>query len=155
MPLSLTQKNGASAKERSAGRIELGFDVSLRVLIADDYPDAAQSLAMFFSHAGLETEVAGDGASALVRASEWRPQVCVLDIDMPKLDGYEVARRIRQLGWVERPLLIALTGWTGASNRQSAFDAGFDHWICKPAEPLQLARLIHDHLQGMGVSQCV
>ena len=118
----------------------------LRVLIADDYADAAESLAMLLSNAGIETEVALDGEQALSRASKWRPHICVLDLEMPKLDGGEIARRIREQSWVERPLLIALTGWTAPQDRRSALEAGFDHFIMKPVDPVKLMRIIQNHL---------
>jgi two-component system CheB/CheR fusion protein len=114
----------------------------LRVLIADDYADAAKSLALVLSLAGLEPEIAMDGEAALARATEWHPQVCVLDMLMPKLDGREVARRIRAQCWSERPLLIALTGRTTAEDRLSAREAGFDHYLTKPANPTTLVRIM-------------
>ena len=118
-----------------------------RVLIADDYPDAAESLALLLRSAGVEAEVATDGEHALAHASRWRPQVCVLDIKMPKLDGCEIARRIRAQCWSERPLLIALTGWTVARDRGEALAAGFDHWIYKPVDPARLVGIIQHHLK--------
>jgi CheY-like chemotaxis protein len=120
----------------------------LRLLIADDYVDAAESLAMLFSHSGVETEIALDGEQALARASRWRPHICVFDINMPGLNGREIARRIREQAWAERPLLIALTGLTGAHDMRDAFDAGFDHFMLKPAEPMKLVRIIQNHLLG-------
>jgi CheY-like chemotaxis protein len=116
----------------------------LRVLIADDYADAAQSLALILAIAGIEPEIAMDGEAALARALEWHPHVCVLDMVMPKLDGREVARQIRAQEWGERPVLIALTGRTTAEDRSSARDAGFDHYITKPANPETLVRIIQN-----------
>jgi CheY-like chemotaxis protein len=118
------------------------------VLIADDYVDAAESLAMLLSRAGIETRVAVEGQQALTRAYSWRPHVCVLDIEMPGLDGNEIARRIRQQQWRERPLLIALTGWTSPQDRASALEAGFDHYLTKPVEPARLVRIIQSYLGG-------
>lgn len=120
----------------------------LRVLIADDYVDAAESLAMLLSRAGIETRVAVEGEQALARAYGWRPHVCVLDIEMPGLDGNEIARRIRTQNWRERPLLIALTGWTSPQDRMSALEAGFDHYLTKPVEPARLVRIIQAYLSG-------
>jgi CheY-like chemotaxis protein len=117
----------------------------LRVLIADDYTDAAQSLALVLAIAGIEPEIAMDGEVALARALEWRPHVCVLDMLMPKLDGREVARYIRAQEWGERALLIALTGRTTAEDRLTARAAGFDHYITKPANPETLVRIIQDY----------
>jgi CheY-like chemotaxis protein len=119
---------------------------TIRVLVADDYSDAAESIAMILNGVGVEACIAVDGEQALARANEWRPHVCVLDLDMPKLDGNEIARRIRGQSWEERPLLIAMTGWVAAANRATALDAGFDHWVGKPFEPAQLVQLIQDYV---------
>jgi len=123
----------------------------LRVLIADDYADAAESLAMLLASAGVDTEIAMDGEQALERANTWRPHICVLDLEMPKLDGREIARQIREQSWCERPLLIALTGWTAAKDQRSALDAGFDHYVTKPVEPAKLVRIIQDYLDRRAV----
>lgn len=111
-----------------------------RVLIADDYDDAAQSLSILLQTTGMRTQIALDGRRALQIAMRWQPDVCVLDLQMPGLDGREVARRIRAQSWKQRPLLIALTGWT--AEQKSALDAGFDHYVTKPVEPAWLIRLI-------------
>jgi CheY-like chemotaxis protein len=120
----------------------------LRVLIADDYADAAESLAVVLSVAGVVTEIAMDGEQALARAKEWRPQVCVLDIQMPKIDGREIARQLREQAWIERPLLIALTGRTADHDRRSALEAGFDHYMLKPANPVLLVRIIETYAEA-------
>jgi CheY-like chemotaxis protein len=122
------------------------FKLPLRVLIADDYVDAAESLALVLSIKGVTTHVAVDGAQALVCANRWRPHICVLDIGMPRLDGCELARRIREQQWTERPLLIALTGWTTERNRRRAFEVGFDHYMTKPADPMMLVRILQSYL---------
>lgn len=124
-------------------------ETPLRVLIADDYVDAAESLALLLSRSGIETRVAVEGEQALMRAYSWRPHVCILDIEMPGLDGNEIARRIRAQKWRERPLLIALTGWTTARDRIGALEAGFDHYLTKPVEPAKLVRIIQSYLSAM------
>lgn len=116
-----------------------------RVLIADDYEDAAESLALLLQCTGARTEIAFDGRKALAVASRWRPEVCVLDLQMPELDGREVARQIRAQSWEERPLLVALTGWTTTHDRISALEAGFDYYVTKPVEPSWLVRLIRSY----------
>jgi CheY-like chemotaxis protein len=121
----------------------------LRVLIADDCVDAAESLEMLLSESGVETQVTIEGDQAMVRASKWRPHVCVIDIEMPGLGGCDIARSIRGQHWSERPLLIALTGWTSAQERLSALEAGFDHYLTKPVEPAKLVRIIQNYLGGM------
>jgi DNA-binding response OmpR family regulator len=143
--------HGEPLHHHSAGTLEMrrsspSEDLApLRVLIADDYADAAKSLALVLAIAGIEAEIAMDGEQALARATEWRPHVCVLDMVMPKLDGREIARYIRAQEWGERPLLIALTGRTTAEDRLSARDAGFDHYITKPANPETLVRIIRNY----------
>lgn len=122
--------------------------VSCRVLIADDYVDAAESLALVLSISDVHTEIALDGAQALECANSWHPHICVLDLEMPKVDGREIARRIREQNWSERPLLIALTGWTTARDRQDAFDAGFDHYITKPVDPLTIMSIVRSFRVG-------
>ncbi|HVY80240.1 MAG TPA: response regulator [Steroidobacteraceae bacterium] len=124
--------------------IEVDSDVlpPLRVLIADDYPDAAESVALLLAGLRVETRLAEDGEAALTIAQEWRPELCVLDLEMPKMDGCEVARRIRALRGEYRPLLIAFSGWTGSEHKRSALQAGFDHYLMKPVEPQKLMRII-------------
>ncbi|HVY80256.1 MAG TPA: response regulator [Steroidobacteraceae bacterium] len=119
-----------------------------RVLIADDYADAAKSLALLLSIAGIETAVAMDGEEALAVAESWHPDICLIDLLMPKIDGLAVARRIREQQWHARPLLIALTGRTTAQDRRRAAEAGFDHYMTKPADPATLVRTIQSYASG-------
>jgi signal transduction histidine kinase/ActR/RegA family two-component response regulator len=113
-----------------------------RVLVADDNYDSATSLSMLLNDAGYETRTAGDGVQALETAAEFRPDIALLDIGMPKLNGYELARRIRDHEWGSDVLLIAVTGWGGADHRQQTSDAGFDHHLTKPVDPAALTRLL-------------
>ena len=137
---------GRNLTDQNQSRGAQGSSVpALRVLIADDYADSAETLAVVFSIAGIVTEIAMDGEQALACASNWRPHICVLDIQMPKLDGRELARRIREQAWIERPLLIALTGRTTAQDRRSALEAGFDHYMIKPANPGKLLSIIETY----------
>jgi len=112
-----------------------------RVLVVEDNPDTRESLRSLLRGWGHEVEVAGDGAQGLAKALGWRPEVAVLDIGLPRLDGYEVARRVRPaVGGEVR--LIALTGRGAAEARQRAFAAGFDHHLTKPADPEELRQLV-------------
>jgi CheY-like chemotaxis protein len=124
------------------------FRTSVRVLVADDHPDCADSTALFLSLSGFDTRVAHDGENALRITRAWQPHVCVLDLDMPKIDGWELVRRFRQSPWADRVLMIALTGWTTASARTCAQQAGFDYFLRKPAEPERLLRLIQSALHS-------
>lgn len=113
-----------------------------RILIADDNHDAAASLGMLLELSGHEIELAHDGQDALARAELFRPSVVLLDIGMPKLNGYEVAERIRREPWGRDMLLIAVTGWGQEDAQQRAARAGFDHHLTKPIDPDSIDRLL-------------
>jgi signal transduction histidine kinase/ActR/RegA family two-component response regulator len=113
-----------------------------RILVADDNYDAAQSLALMLSMDGHEVRTAGDGLEALREAEEFRPQLVVLDIGMPKLDGYETARRLRERPWAAHTRLFALTGWGQEEDRERARQAGFDQHLVKPVDPETLSQLL-------------
>jgi signal transduction histidine kinase len=105
-----------------------------RILLVDDNHDALESLASLLSLAGHEIRTAADGFLALETAPQFLPEVAVLDIGMPGIDGYELARRIRAQPWGNSMLLVALTGWGQESERRSSREAGFDsHWV-KPLD---------------------
>lgn len=118
---------------------------SLRILIVDDNLDAAESLAMCLELEGHRTRSARDGESALALASEFQPQAAVLDIGLPGMSGYELARCLRgQATSGPPPLLIAVTGWGTEEDRRRAQEAGFDVHLVKPIDPETLSRLITD-----------
>jgi CheY-like chemotaxis protein len=143
VPLNLTSPAHECGRE---------LDV-VRVLIADDYADAAKSLALVLASAGIETASVMDGEEALACANTWHPHICVLDMLMPKLDGREIARRIRAQAWSRRPLLIALTGRTTAEDRRSALEAGFDGYMTKPADPATIVHIIQSYMGSSSVSR--
>jgi CheY-like chemotaxis protein len=103
-----------------------------RILVADDNPDAAESLAALLAFHGYQVQFVHDGESALQALETFRPDVALLDIGMPKLDGYDVARRARQTSWGAKLKLIALTGWGHDQDRRDALAAGFDRHFVKP-----------------------
>jgi CheY-like chemotaxis protein len=111
-----------------------------RILVVDDNVDAAESLALLLSLEGREVRVAYDGPAALSAASDFRPEMVFLDLGMPGMDGYEVARRLREQPELRGAVLVALTGWGEAEDRERSQQAGFDHHLVKPA---QLAKLQH------------
>jgi PAS domain S-box-containing protein len=118
--------------------------VSRRVLIVDDNVDAAIALHLLLKALGHETTVAHDGASALKRAQEFHPDVVLLDIGMPGIDGYEVARRLRQLK-MDRPLrIVAVTGWGKEDDRARSREAGFDLHLVKPVDMTDLANALSE-----------
>jgi len=112
-----------------------------RVLVAEDIPDAAEMMRLMIGCMGHDVRVAADGVQAVAIAREFEPQVALLDIGMPRMDGYEAARQIRTaLG--QRVLLVALTGWGQEDDCQRAYLAGFDRHVTKPAEPAVLESII-------------
>jgi signal transduction histidine kinase len=113
-----------------------------RILIVDDNRDALESLARLLQLAGHEIHQASDGPQALSVAAEQRPDLIMLDIGMPGMDGYEVAQRIRAADWGHAMVLVAVTGWGQESDRRRSREAGFDsHWV-KPLDAQKLAALL-------------
>ncbi|HEX7689552.1 MAG TPA: response regulator, partial [Burkholderiaceae bacterium] len=109
----------------------------------DDNRDAADSACMLLGLLGAETSVAYDGAQGLERIGAWRPDVVLLDLGMPGLDGYEIARRVRAgEGGHPDVTLIALTGWGQQQDRQRTRESGFDHHLVKPVDPQALEAVL-------------
>jgi CheY-like chemotaxis protein len=106
-----------------------------RILIADDNRDAADSMGMLLELAGHEVDIAHSGGGALAIGRERNPDVVILDIGMPDLNGYEVARQIRQEAWGRSAHLLAVTGWGQAADKDQARAAGFDRHMTKPVDP--------------------
>jgi PAS domain S-box-containing protein len=113
-----------------------------RVLVVDDNADAAETMTMALEMFGYQTRTAHDGATGLHAAAEFAPDVILLDIGLPDLNGYEIARRIRLAPWGREIFLIAATGWGQESDRQRARDAGFDRHLTKPIDFEQLQALL-------------
>ena len=115
---------------------------SLRVLVVDDNVDSTGSLALLLTLSRHEVRTAHDGLSALEAAVDFRPDVVLLDIGLPKMDGYEVAKRLRQAPALKNVLLIAMTGYGHESDRQHSREAGFDHHLIKPVDFDQLQHIL-------------
>lgn len=115
-----------------------------RILVVDDNRDAADSLAMLLGIMGHEVRTAYDGAAGVAAAADFRPELILLDLGMPKMGGCEAARRIRAEEWGHEPLLVALTGWGADDDRRQTDAAGFDRHLVKPVDPNTLARMIAD-----------
>lgn len=113
-----------------------------RILVVDDNHDSALSLAMMLSIMGHDTRTAHDGESAVATAEAFLPDVVLLDIGLPKLNGYEVAQRIRGAQWGATMYLIAVTGWGQDEDRQRSTEVGLDLHMVKPVEPAALERLL-------------
>jgi PAS domain S-box-containing protein len=105
-----------------------------RILIVDDNRDAATSLATLLRLTGNETQTSYDGLEAVEAAAMFRPEVVLLDISLPKMNGYDACRRIRQQPWGKNMVLVALTGWGQDEDRRQSKDAGFDHHMVKPLD---------------------
>ena len=117
-----------------------------RVLVADDNEDSAETLSLLLQTLGNEVRTVHDGLRAVEESESFRPHVALLDIGMPGLDGYEVARLIRSKPWGEGIVLIALTGWGEEEDRRLAREAGFDRHLLKPVDiaPLREALAVAD-----------
>jgi PAS domain S-box-containing protein len=113
-----------------------------RVLVADDNRDAADTLSAILELDGHEVRTAYDGVEALKIAEQFAPQIALLDIGMPHLDGYQTARRIRDQSWGSSILLVALTGWGQEQDRRQATEAGFNFHLVKPGDPQTIGALI-------------
>jgi PAS domain S-box-containing protein len=113
-----------------------------RILVVDDNTDAGETLAMLLQLYGYEVEVVASGMAALELIPRFRPDVIFLDIGMPVMDGYEVARRLRELPAGKHVCLIALTGWGQAEDRRRTREAGFDHHLIKPVAPEAVRELL-------------
>jgi CheY-like chemotaxis protein/two-component sensor histidine kinase len=113
-----------------------------RVLIVDDNVDSAESLAMLLNLTGHSVRTAHDGPSAIEAAREHRPDVVLLDIGLPRMDGYEVARRLRQEPDMPAVLLIAMTGYGQEEDRRKTREAGFDFHLVKPVDADELTRVL-------------
>lgn len=113
-----------------------------RILVVDDNRDAADSLAMMLRLMGHEVQTAHDGVEGVQAAATFRPDVALLDIGMPKMNGYEVARHIREQPWGKELLLVALTGWTQEEDKMRATKAGFHYHLTKPVEPAAIVKVL-------------
>jgi PAS domain S-box-containing protein len=137
--------SGGGPAERQLADGECGSEAAGRpckVLVVDDDKDTAASLGMMLRIMGHDVRTARDGAEAVEAAGAYRPDLVLLDIGLPKLNGYEAARRIREQPWGKDMKLVALTGWGQDQDRQRAKEAGFDQHVVKPVEPAALEQLL-------------
>ena len=141
LPLSIERTEGPEG-EISAADPQTLASGGRRILIADDNADALESLAALLSLNGHQVFRAPDGEAALRLVERLKPEIALLDIGMPRLDGYEVARRIRMLEGSQGIMLVALTGWGQESDRRRAQEAGFDAHLTKPVDLDRLGQLL-------------
>ena len=135
-PLHESEIDGEPLCARAARR-------SRRILVADDFPQSAAILARLLRQDGNEVQIAQDGFEAVETAAEFRPDVAVLDLAMPRRDGFEVARMIREQSWGRHIFLIALSGWGQQLDRQRTKEAGFDAHLTKPAKYETLVEILN------------
>ena len=113
-----------------------------RILIVDDNHDSADSLAMLMEITGNKTYLAHDGVEAVEAIEKHRPEVVLLDIGLPKIDGHEVCRRVREQPWGKDIVVIALTGWGQEDDRRRSEEAGFNGHLVKPVDYDKLLELL-------------
>lgn len=113
-----------------------------RVLLVDDNADSTEPLSLLLQAKGYETRVAVDGTEAIAVADEFQPHCVVLDLGLPGIDGYEVARRLRERSYGPQLKLVALTGWAGKEIRVKAAEAGFDYHLVKPVNWEELENIV-------------
>ena len=144
LPIAIGRETGdaAAAGRRDARARRRPGSRPERILVVDDNVDAAESLSRILRLQEHEVLVAHDGLAALAAAQQMNPDVVLLDIGLPKLDGLEVARRLRERAAGPRPLLVAMTGFGQAEDRARTAAAGFDHHLTKPVDPQLLHSLM-------------
>ena len=143
LPMAL-QKQGErhAGKDRQQQAVLPLTSRGMRILIADDNVDAASTLAILLELLGNKVKQVNDGAAAVEAAASFRPQVALIDIGMPKLNGYQVCRQIRQQEGGMAMVIIAVTGWGQPEDRRKSADAGFNHHLVKPVDPSELTQLL-------------
>ncbi|MDB5390302.1 MAG: chemotaxis protein methyltransferase CheR, partial [Planctomycetaceae bacterium] len=148
LPLSPEQLLKSPA--RRGGEQSTASRAGHRLLVVDDNADAANSLAVLLRLQGHDVRVAHNGPDAVELALNYRPDMIFLDLGMPGMDGYEVARRVRQASELNHVVLTALTGWGQPEDRRRTSEAGFDHHLVKPIEPRDLEGLLTDLKKSSG-----
>jgi CheY-like chemotaxis protein len=139
--LELPRGEAATAVASSSASTTTGA-LSLRILVADDNRDAAQTLAIMLGFEGHEVRTAHDGLEVLATGQLFTPDLVLLDIGMPVMDGYQTARQIRERQWGRHVYLVALTGWGQEADREAALANGFEDHLVKPASPEKLGSVI-------------
>ena len=127
----------------------------LRILVADDNIDAGQSLAIILEMRNHVVDTAVDGLEAVQKAVTFEPDVCILDIGMPDLNGFDVCKAIRKLPKSDRTTIVALTGWNSEKDRLRSKEAGFDWHFPKPIDPVDLGKIedLHQIRLKIGADQ--
>ena len=134
LPIPVTEAEETSEVAIEVGTTQTAADVRRRILVVDDNVDSAESMAMMLELSGHAVAMAHNGAEAVELAKEFQPDIAFLDLGMPKLNGYEAARSIREQPWGRQMLLVALTGWGQEDDKRRTREAGFDAHIVKPID---------------------
>jgi CheY-like chemotaxis protein len=140
LPVTISESATRLAEAAAAAR----SCVERRILVVDDLPDNAASLTVLLRRLGHRVETAFSGLDALALAAQFRPQIMLLDIGMPDLDGFEVCRRVRKQDWGKGIFVVALSGWGQESDRRNASEAGFNAHLVKPLDFALLESLLVD-----------
>jgi PAS domain S-box-containing protein len=142
--LPAPQSTHQPAAAGAAGPMDVaeGRHAPLRILVADDNVDAADTMCALLTASGYVTRIAYDGAEALSIGAAFQPHVVLLDLGMPRLDGFETAQRMRAMPTLRSAVLVAVTGWGAASDRARSRAAGFDHHLLKPASMQQVQEIL-------------
>jgi CheY-like chemotaxis protein/two-component sensor histidine kinase len=141
--------NDGEITPASGARGDVVVRPACKILMADDNRDAVDSLAMVFQLSGSDVKVAYTGEEALTTAKNWGPDVVLLDIGMPDMTGYEVARAIRETDWGRTMHLVAITGWGQAEDKARASAAGFDQHLTKPVDPEKVEELLRGFVNAV------
>ena len=126
--------------------------VSRRVLVVDDNTDNAELLQILLEEEGHKTYMAHDGVEGLAAAERLRPDVVLMDLGLPRIDGFDACRRIREQPWGKGILMIAITGWGQDVDRRKSQEAGFDHHLVKPVDARAIAALLSESTSRSVVS---
>ncbi|HVF16174.1 MAG TPA: response regulator, partial [Steroidobacteraceae bacterium] len=132
-----------SSRDEVSGVARLSAAVQARkILVVDDNADAATSLALLLEFGGAEVKTAADGAEAIEVAHAFGPELILMDVGMPNIDGLEATRRIRQLPFGKQMRIVAVTGWGQSADREKTKAAGFDAHLVKPVSAEELQRIL-------------
>jgi CheY-like chemotaxis protein len=140
--LPLIEPGASRRQAAAAGALPAQAPARRRILVVDDNADSAASLALLLETLGQEVHTAGDGFAALEAAERLQPELILLDIGMPKMNGHEVCAAIRRQPWSANCILVALSGWGQEEHKARARQAGFDHYLVKPLAPEALQLLL-------------
>jgi signal transduction histidine kinase len=140
--LPLAAESGRIQQGAAPNTLRRVQSIPCKVLIVDDNVDSAESLSLLLEMKGTQSRIVHDGSTAVEMAKNYKPDIMLLDIGLPGISGYEVARILRKTPEIQNTLLVALTGWGQEEDRRRCKDAGFDHHLTKPAAPADLEKLI-------------